>query len=33
MSKIKVLDAKICRDGGLDYFLTGMGEIKCKPKL
>lgn len=28
----QVEDAKICRDGGLDYFLTGMGEITCRPK-
>lgn len=31
--KQQVEDAKICRDGDLGYFLTGMGEIKCKPKL
>ena len=29
----QVEDAKICRDGDLGYFLTGIGEIKCKPKL
>lgn len=29
----QVEDAKICRDGDLGYFLTIMGEIKCRPKL
>lgn len=28
----QVEDAKICRDGGMGYFLTPVGEIKCKPK-
>lgn len=31
--KDQVEDAKICRDGDLGYFLTPVGEIKCKPKL